>query len=184
MSINILQINRYDVNGKKRSLNLRFCNGEILPKEALKWARAIAREWGEINAQAKVKAEGLPGPVWWFSCSGHGGYIMVAPETRVPPVLRRFACDGVGVQTSEWVQRYGERYSYTTVYRFEEDCDWAVFVAVFPQVAKWEIISQRRWPVRVQRDAGEDAAVAALIDDAKQSVRRWQAPEVVAALLE
>lgn len=33
--------------------------------------RLASQRWGEVNAQKKVMSG-----VWWFSCSGHGGYVV------------------------------------------------------------------------------------------------------------
>jgi len=170
-------------SGNSRLIHLFFTqDGQILFGGAEKWARSVARKWGQINHQRKVRVRGLPGAAWYFSCSGHGGYILVAPEPDVPDVLRRFACSGVGVAPKDWVEAYGKIYNYMTVYRFEEDCDWAVFVLVYPQVARWEIENLGVWPPEVPKDVPADTAVVAFLEYAKQTVRRWKPPEIAAAV--
>jgi len=162
---------RYTRSGRPVCLTLRFRDGKIIPEDARKWARSVAREWGDINWEKAVKVKGLPGPAWWFSCSGHGGYILVAPAAEVPEIFERFKWEGLS-----------EEYGNLSVYVFEEDCDWAVFVLAFPEVAMWEIENLRVWPSDLPRDAGIGCAVGRLLERAKESVRRWKPPEVAAAL--
>lgn len=162
---------RYNRAGRLVCLTLRFRDGKILLEDARKWARSVAREWGDINWEKAVKVKGLPGPAWWFSCSGHGGYVLVAPAAEVPEVFSRFRWEGLG-----------EEYGCTSVYVFEEDCDWAVFMVVYPEVARWEISHLRTWPADVPREASVDEAACGLLERAKESVRRWKSPEVAAAL--
>jgi hypothetical protein len=118
------------------------------------WARSLARHGGDINSEQIVRVKGLPGYAWWFSCTGRGGYVLVVHDfADVPRRLDRFAADGAPC----W-----QHPSYPfAAYRFEEDCDWAVFEALFPAVAQ----QQRRDP--------------AVID---QSLRAWQLLDVLAAL--
>lgn len=199
-----LYIHRYDARGRKHAMRLFFNDqGELLPKDAEKWARSIAREWGSINEQQKVRATGLPGPAWWFSCAGHGGYIMVAPANKVPEVLHRFATDGVLTWEESWVEAYGDQYNGITVFRFEEDCDWAVFEVVYPDVARWDVHRrEKRWanlPVFYELNGDEtpldesrtalakqhlnsseemDRLVTERLQQARESVKRWQNVEI------
>ncbi|RJO61950.1 MAG: hypothetical protein C4542_05205 [Dehalococcoidia bacterium] len=148
--------------GRKNKILLCFSDdGCINPKDAEKWARLIAREWGEINEQKKVKASGLPGLVWLFDCAGHGGYIMVASMFDVPETLHKYAVDGIAVWNKEWVKKYGEPYNGITVFRFEEDCNWAIFETTYPDVATWRVYNrEKEWsknPVLIDVDAGEES---------------------------
>ena len=117
-------------NGKERWLALNFDDAQrILPDSAEKWARALARDWGRVNWQRKISARSLSGHVWWFSCSGHSGYILVARPQDMPPEFERFAAAG----SPTWADAQG--LPPIGVYRFEEDCDWAVLCAFYPEVA-------------------------------------------------
>lgn len=55
-------------------------------------------------------------------------------------------------------------------------------MAAFPEVARWEIDNLRTWPPDLPQNAGIECAARRLFERAKESVRRWQAPEVAAAL--
>lgn len=149
---------------KIRPIKIRFLsNNEIDPRSAESWARSCARLfWGEINRQRKVRVEGLPGPAWHFSCSGHGGYILIAKESDVPAHFARFkdfTCRG-----------------YAT-YAFEEDCEWAVFEYAYPQVSTWWAIScEREWT----RVAPYDEESAARVELAR---KRLASPELMGQLI-
>lgn len=171
-----LHVRRYDRQNRQRAVRLYFDDrGELRPQDAEKWARSVALEWGEINAQQKVRASGLPGPAWWFSCSGHGGYILVAPAHKVPEALHRFAADGTLVWNKGWVEMYGGQYNEINVFRFEEDCDWAVFEVVWPDAARWSVYNrEKEWTRSCDLDK-ERAALA---------VRRLSSPEEIARQVE
>ncbi|HAW58646.1 MAG TPA: hypothetical protein DCX03_06490 [Bacteroidales bacterium] len=137
--------------------------GHINPHDAAKWASSIAKEWGTINCQKKVKAQGLPGPAWLFDCSGHGGYIMVASAFNVPEPLHKFAADGIAVWDKKWVETYGKPYNGITVFVFEEDCDWAIFEVTYPDVARWRICHrEKEWaknPVIIDMFTGKESVL-------------------------
>ena len=156
-----LHVRRYDRRNRQRVLRLYFDDrGELRPKDAEKWARSVASEWGEINVQQKVRASGLPGPAWLFSCSEHGGYILVAPAHKVPEALHRFAADGTLVWNKGWVEMYGGQYNEINVFRFEENCDWAVFETVWPDAARWSVYNrEKEWATSPRLDE-ERAALA------------------------
>lgn len=168
---------------------MEFINGIITPKSAQRWARRLALEWGDINRQRKVRAE-LPGHAWWFSCSGHGGYIFIAPMLIVPGYFNeRFAVDGAAV----WNRHDYSMIKGYTVYRFEEDCNWAVFEYAIPRVARWAVLDREREFARYDEDPERKAlalkrlessklfeqAVAERLDRAWQSILHWQPQNVI-----
>lgn len=75
-------------------------------------AKRLARQlWGEINEQKKV----MKG-VWYFSCSGHGGYVV---DLNIHPQF-----------SFKMTQVIKRGYIYASEQHFavlEEDCDWALF---------------------------------------------------------
>jgi|SRR5579872_518218 len=112
-------------------VRLRFNpDSSLAGRTAETWARSIARDlWGHINDQKKVRARALPGPTWWFSCSGHGGYVMIARTDQVPTWWSHFVEDGQPVWTD------GQYAPNIAAYVFEEDCNWAVLYATYyPQL--------------------------------------------------
>jgi len=181
--------------------------GKILPKDALKWARSVALEWGEINSQTKVKAPSLPGPVWWFSCSGHGGYILVCSSDKVPQALHKFATDGILTWGKDWVETFGKNYNNVTVFKFEEDCDYACFELAYPEVARWAVydceqgwarnpstindgieepLDEKRSQLAKERLGAPETMellVAERIESACKSIRTWQNKELAEKLL-
>lgn len=131
--LQFLRIRRWTHSAKTTYLKLRFSDGEILPKDAEKWARSVAlRQWGGgINSQTKVRVEGIPGHVWWFDTWGHGGYVMVAKKGSFPEVLEKYTRDGC----IYW-GAYPDWAAYVVLV-FEEDCDWAVLEWVYPEVGQY-----------------------------------------------
>lgn len=146
-------------------MKIRFLpNNEIDPRSAESWARSCARLfWGGINHQHKVRAQGLPGLAWYFSCVGHGGYVLIARESDVPPYFAKFkdsSCRGYGA------------------YCFEEDCEWAIFEYAYPQVSTWWVmLCERQW-TRIEPDDEESAARVEL------ARKRLTSPELMAAEIE
>lgn len=181
--------------------------GNILPEDALKWARSVAGEWGDINQQKKVKAPGLPGPAWWFDCSGHGGYLLVSSLHQVPEALHSFAADGVPTWDKGWAEVHGDSYNNITVFCFEEDCNWAAFEIAYPEVARWSVYDREKgWaknpsifndgkeePLDIDRSLLakrrlKDPVIMEMlieqqIDSARKSIRQWQDKEVAEKLL-
>lgn len=96
--------------------------------DAAKVARRLAaQKWGEVCTQRKA----APG-IWWFSCSGHGGYIVdtdVHPEAAV--ICGKDYTDTVYARysTAHWDGRYWPSEQHFAC--FEEDADWAVCEALF-----------------------------------------------------
>lgn len=76
-------------------------------------ARRLATQlWGEVNGQKKVM-EGA----WWYSCSGHGGYIV---DLDLHPQFAKFYRE----------LTYKTKYIRPSEQHFaalEEDCDYALF---------------------------------------------------------
>lgn len=153
-----LKVGRWTRNGRLTYLTLSFDENGLDPKDAQKWARAVAGDWGEINTQKKVQAKGIPGPAWWFSCSGHGGYIMVARKGTFPKELEKFAVEGYPCWTSE-----PPPYANYAVLAFEEDCNWAVFQLLYPPDKKWTEKHFIKPPSR---------------DYIKGVIKRYQPPEI------
>lgn len=130
---------------------------EITRETARTWARSIARDWGEINNETRVRYPDLPGYAWRFSCSGHGGYVHIAPLAEVPrSVYQQFRDEG----SPDWDDLAG-RMPRWAAFVFEEDCNSAVFLAGWPGLA-----------------AREGRALGAL----HESIRASQLPETLSAL--
>lgn len=74
--------------------------------------------WGDVNQSSKIRGRNI----WWFSCSGHGGYIVIKT-------------DGDGIIIPEgYVHEMGFS-NGVKVYAFEEDCAWAVLEYYNPDIA-------------------------------------------------
>lgn len=87
--------------------------------------RLAAQMWGEINGQKKV-AEGA----WYFTCVSHGGYIV---DLAIHP------------QFALWEEEvlYRKKYIRTSEQHFaalEEDCNWAIFDALYAGIAGVSLI--------------------------------------------
>ncbi|WP_131820656.1 hypothetical protein [Desulfoscipio geothermicus] len=152
-----------------------------------------------MNSQRKVRVPELPGPAWWFDCSGHAGYILVASANEVPKELARFAADGILVWDTSWVKQFGDQFNRITVFRFEEDCDWSVLEVLYPEVARWSVCDiERGWAKaeyldknrallaqqRLQSPEEIDLLVVKRLQTACKSIREWQPPEVTEKLLD
>ncbi|MBF7084408.1 hypothetical protein IT084_15755 [Desulfallas sp. Bu1-1] len=183
------RVGYYDRMGRVRHLKLKFTEDKITPESAQKWARHWALQWGDVNHQKKVRAD-LPGHAWWFGCSGHGGYILVAPMSAVPKLFNdKFAVDGAAT----WSDYYYTSVKGYAVYRFEEDCNWAVLEYAIPEVAYWAVLNREREFARYDKDPERKAlalkrlkspklfkqAVAERLDRAWQSILRWQSQGVI-----
>lgn len=156
--------------GETRYVTLEFdAHGRLLPGAARTWARSVARNlWGEITDEHRLRTAALPGPAWWFSCSGHGGYVLVAPPQAVAPFFRRFAEDGSPVWSD------ADRWPSVGVYAFEEDCNWAVFLATYPAA----IIAEQRYEAhRFQGRVHTNFSAVA------NCLRHWHDPEIADVLL-
>lgn len=115
---------------------------------------------------------------------------MVAPANNVPEVLHKYTVfathDGI------------------TIFRFEEDCNWAVFEIVYPDVARWSVYQrEKEWAKNplIYELNGDEASldekraelaqrrlkspeemnrlVAERLQQAKESVKKWQNTETV-----
>ena len=101
----------------------------IRKSDAVKIARSVANAekymgWGEIACQKKMPGQNI----WWFSCSGHGGYVAVLMPG-----------DGITVPVGYepiMTGSYGLK-----VYAFEEDCDWAILDYFNESVFAWSLAS-------------------------------------------
>lgn len=140
-----------------KSLNV----DDILRDKANYVARKEAREWGTINSQRKVK--GVPFPVWWFDCAGHGGYIAVVKDSDVAqyPFLQKWTP----------AQTYlAAGITLFHVYVFEEDCAWAVLESFVPEIFD---DGYRNW----HNPEGKDIATYRII--VNRTIDRWY-PEMLA----
>ena len=125
--------------------------------DAAKVARRLAsQKWGEVCTQRKA----APG-IWWFSCSGHGGYIVdtdVHPEAAV--ICGKDYTDTVYARysTKHWDGRFWPSEQHFAC--FEEDCDWAVCEALYLM----------RYPEGFRRAYGANAGAG----DAEWAARRLE----------
>lgn len=126
-----LLVKRCARRGGSVTVRLRFIDGRITRDTARTWARSLAREfWGDINSEGSARTRSVAGYAWWFSCTGHGGYILVARCDQVPAWLRKFMVDGA----PPWGNPpANDPYA---AWAFEEDYDWAAFEAAYPDVAR------------------------------------------------
>ncbi len=143
--VKTLYYSYYDRKNQNHAVFLRFDEaGEMVPADAFKWARIIAMKlWGTVNSYSKVRAKGLPGPAWWFDCSGHAGYVLVAWASKVPTALHCHMIDGMPVWNKEWVRRHPE-FKDIAVFAFEENSGWADFEMAFPDVSRWMVFRRER----------------------------------------
>lgn len=97
---------------------------EIKSNEVI--ARRLASQtWGTVQQQQKI-AEGF----WSFSTAGHGGYVA---DTNVYPLLKPYQ------QTVLTHIKSGKYYPHEQHFApFEEDCDWAIPLYLYPQLAEAE----------------------------------------------
>ena len=85
--------------------------------------RMSSQLWGEVNSQLKV-AEGI----WLYSNSGHGGFIV---DTNVYPELRGYE-SVVYIRNNSSYYRPSEQHFAP----FEEDCEFAKIIWLYPKVLK------------------------------------------------
>lgn len=124
---------RWTREGRRSRLTLQFdANGLITTTSARTWARSVARDWGTIHAESRVRLPDFPGWIGWFSCSGHGGYVVITQTPR--PEWAEFAEEGALCQPE-----HAAAFHHTTVFTFEEDCNYAVLESVLPAVAAWAL---------------------------------------------
>lgn len=163
---------RQTPQGRRTRLTLQFdVNGILIPASARTWARSVARDWGEINAETRVRLPDFPGWIGEFSCSGHGGFIVVTAAPH--PEWRRFAHEGALVQPQDALA-----FRNTTVFCFEEDADWAVLHADMPAVAAWDFtnrLKERATSAYCSPDQrAESAALLANPDQQAHAYRTFQ----------
>lgn len=93
-------------------------------------ARSIAyHNWGQVN-QMKTEIRGADFTVFYFSCSGHGGYIVFC-ERKLP---EWFSETEYSCEFYDW--NFPKTWYF---YLFEEDCDWANLVVALPQDMREEL---------------------------------------------
>lgn len=119
---------RYTTYGRSTTVTLQFdANGQLTPASARTWARSVARDWGSINQETRFTVPGFNGWIYWFSCAGHGGYVVVTADA--PRHWKRFAWEGAACHSDP------AAFHGTTLYAFEEDCHWAALEASLPALA-------------------------------------------------
>lgn len=158
-------------DGRRTVVRLRFANGRITRDSARTWARSLATDlWGQINDEASARLSSGRGVLaragayaWWFSCAGHGGYILIGRTDAIRAELARFITEG----GPHWAPGAGPAAPYAA-WAFEEDCDWAAFVGAYPEAYAWDgdrarqlasaQDSLRRWHLELAPSLGVPAA--------------------------
>ena len=101
-------------------------------------ARSIAHGmWGEVNGTYRTNTRGA----FYFSCSGHGGFIVSAELLKNYPWVDKYVTKVSAIRYSNDTKstlmhpyrRNSSRMSYNSTenvewYAFEEDCDYAIAV--------------------------------------------------------
>jgi len=128
------RVRKYTGKGvRMTTLALRFVDGHLDDQSKRTLAASEATIWGEINGRVTVltpKRDGMLAT--WFTCSGHGGFVVVTDHEQ--PAWQDKRC----LSQDDWSGQLAPNQFY--VYRFEEDCDWAIFEA--PQ---FEGVMRQRW---------------------------------------
>ena len=119
---------RANRSGHLSRILLRFdANDRLTDASARSWARSVARDWGEINGETRFRLPHVSSWIGWFSCSGHGGYVVITADSH--PDWAPFAVAGHQVQPDPG-------FHGVTAYTFEEDCDWAVLESTLPALGE------------------------------------------------
>ncbi len=115
-------------DNRTSTIHLTFdANTHLTDTSARAWARAIARDWGDIQQETRFRVPHFDGWIGSFSCSGHGGYVVITAESR--PQWKPFA------QAGHLLTGHPGFHDVTS-YQFEEDCDWAVLESDLPVLAE------------------------------------------------
>ena len=107
---------------KHNKYNLKNTSAQELARVAGAYA---AESWGDVNSQVKMRGRNL----WWFNCSGHGGFVALV---------------GFGSEIAVPVDRKSELEwgNGAKLYAFEEDCDWAVPLYFNEDAVDWALAKE------------------------------------------
>lgn len=140
---------------KMTRVTLEHKDGKFTNSSLTNVIQSEARDWGGINHSATIFNENGK-KLMWFSCEGHGGYVLFSNERLEDNDL---LVPGI---TSDDYNSVPEFHTYL----FEEDCDWAkLYKILSPRLfAKVE----KRWV-----DNHLEAPKKSLIQYAQESLERW-----------
>jgi len=142
-------------------------DGKLTPKKGQfeKLAKYAAGSrlygWGSINSQEKIRGRN----VWYFSCSGHGGYVVIKTDgdgVIIP--------EGFGVTFEFDDMNYDDGRVAVQVYQFEEDCDWAILEYYNPFVFEWSY--------KVRKAEGSARTRGEMWESVLRTVAAWS-PELI-----
>lgn len=129
---------RLNRDHRTSTIHLAFdSNTHLTDASARAWARAIARDWGDIQQETRFRVPDFDGWIGAFSCSGHGGYVVITAESR--PQWKPFA------QAGHLLTAHPGFHGVTS-YQFEEDSDWAVLESDLPGLA--EMATRKRLQIQ------------------------------------
>lgn len=123
-------------DGVPTGLDIHFSHdGQLLKRDASRWADAVASRWGKILSKKVVDVQDVPGHLYFYACEKNGGYIYVTRPSLVPVIFHRFCVEG----SLFWPEQH--HYVDWAVFVLDEESEgqnWAILEFLCPSVCRWK----------------------------------------------